>query len=150
MKIFKFFLTFSIACLISAQQPSAYKNNIFEHELLLGAWAFESMTTIKKAKREEITILYKDNKNIETLHFKDSGAINYDVINDGIKKNGVGVWFSDENHLTIIVESDTTYGTFTIDENTLTLVISAEETDKQYGYSTILKYIKNNDDYFGQ
>ena len=145
MKIFKFFLTFSIACLISAQQPSAYKNNIFEHELLLGAWAFESMTTIKKAKREEITILYKDNKNIETLHFKDSGAINYDVINDGIKKNGVGVWFSDENHLTIIVESDTTYGTFTIDENTLTLVISAEETDKEYGYSTILKYIKNND-----
>ena len=145
MKIFKFFLTFSIACLVSAQQPSAYKNNIFEHELLLGAWAFESMTTIKKAKREEITILYKDNKNIETLHFKDSGAINYDVINDGIKKNGVGIWFSDENHLTIIVESDTTYGTFTIDENTLTLVISAEETDKEYGYSTILKYIKNND-----
>ena len=145
MKIFKFFLIFSIACLISAQQPSAYKNNIFEHELLLGAWAFESMTTIKKAKREEITILYKDNKNIETLHFKDSGAINYDVINDGIKKNGVGIWFSDENHLTIIVESDTTYGTFTVDENTLTLVISAEETDKEYGYSTILKYIKNND-----
>tara|TARA_B100000212_G_scaffold322430_1_gene281772 strand:+ start:177 stop:617 length:441 start_codon:yes stop_codon:yes gene_type:complete len=145
MKIFKFFLTFSIACLISAQQPSAYKNNIFEHELLLGAWAFESMTTIKKAKREEITILYKDNKNIETLHFKDSGAINYDVINDGIKKNGVGIWFSDENHLTIIVDSDTTYGTFTIDENKLTLVISAEETDKEYGYSTILKYIKNND-----
>ena len=145
MKVFKFFLTFSIACLISAQQPSAYKNNIFEHELLLGAWAFESMTTIKKAKREEITILYKDNKNIETLHFKDSGAINYDVINDGIKKNGVGIWFSDENHLTIIVDSDTTYGTFTIDENKLTLVISAEETDKEYGYSTILKYIKNND-----
>ena len=145
MKVFKFFLTFSIACLISAQQPSAYKNNIFEHELLLGAWAFESMTTIKKAKREEITILYKDNKNIETLHFKDSGAINYDVINDGIKKNGVGVWFSDENHLTIIVESDTTYGTFTIDENTLTLVISTEETDKQYGYSTILTYTKSKD-----
>ena len=142
MKIFKFFLTFSVTCLISAQQPSAYKNNIFEHELLLGSWAFESMTTIKKAKREEITILYKDNKNIETLHFKDSGSINYDVINDGIKKNGVGIWFSDENHLTIIVESDTTYGTFTIDENTLTLVISAEETDKEYGYSTILKYIK--------
>ena len=145
MKIFKFFLTFSIACLISAQQPSAYKNNIFEHELLMGAWAFESMTTIKKAKREEIIILYKDNKNIETLHFKDSGAINYNVINDGIKKNGVGIWFSDENHLTIIVDSDTTYGTFTIDENKLTLVISAEETDKEYGYSTILKYIKNND-----
>ena len=146
MKIFKFFLILFMTCLISAQQSSTYKKNIFEHELLLGAWAFESMTTIKKAKREEITILYKDNKNIETIHFKDSGAINYDVINDGIKKNGVGIWFSDENHLTIIVESDTTYGTFTIYENTLTLVISAEETDKQYGYSTILKYIRSKDD----
>ena len=74
------------------------------------------MTTIKKAKREEITILYKDNRNIETLHFKESGAINYNVINDGIEKNGVGIWFSDENHLTIIVDSDTTYGTFEVDE----------------------------------
>ena len=146
MKVFKFFLTFSIAYLIPAQQPSAYKNNIFEHELLLGSWAFESMTTIKKAKREEITILYKDNKNIETLLFNDSGAINYDVINDGIEKNGVGIWFSDESYLTIIVESDTTYGTFTIDENTLTLIINAKETDKQYGYSTILKYTKSKDD----
>ena len=145
MNIFKFFFTLSIACSVYGQKPFTYKKNIFEHELLLGSWAFESMTTIKKAKREEITILYKDNKNIETLHFKDSGAINYDVINDGIKKNGVGIWFSDENHLTIIVDSDTTYGTFTIDENTLTLVISAEETDKKYGYNTILKYIKNND-----
>ena len=145
MKIFKIFLIFSIACLIPAQNPSADKKDIFENQLLLGAWAFESMTTIKKAKREEITILYKDNKNIETLHFKDSGAINYDVINDGIEKNGIGIWFSDEKHLTIIVDSDTTYGTFTVDENILTLVISAEETDKQYGYSTILKYIKSKD-----
>ena len=145
MKIFKIFFTFFVACQIFAQQSSTLKKSIFEHELLLGAWTFESMTTIKKAKREEITILYKDNKNIETLHFKDSGAINYDVINDGIEKNGVGIWFSDESHLTIIVESDTTYGTFTIDENTLTLVISTEETDKQYGYSTILTYIKNKD-----
>ena len=145
MKIFKIFLIFSIACLIPAQNPSADKKDIFENQLLLGAWAFESMTTIKKAKREEITILYKDNKNIETLHFKDSGAINYNVINDGIEKNGIGIWFSDEKHLTIIVDSDTTYGTFTVDENILTLVISAEETDKQYGYSTILKYIKSKD-----
>ena len=139
------FLFVSIVLSVSAQSLSTNTKSIFKHDLLVGTWAFESMTTIKKAKREEITILYKDNKNIETLHFKESGAINYDVINDGIEKNGVGIWFSDENHLTIIVESDTTYGTFTIDENTLTLVISAEETDKKYGYNTILKYIKNND-----
>ncbi len=142
MKIFKPILTLSIVCSIFAQRPNVEKNNNFEHQLLLGSWAFESMTTIKKAKREEITILYKDNKNIETLSFESSGAINFDVINDGIAKNGVGIWFSEENHLTIIVESDTTYGTFTVDENILTLVITNDETDKQYGYSTILKYIK--------
>ena len=64
----------------------------------------------------------------------------YDVINDGVEKNGLGVWFADESHLTIIVESDTTYGTFEVEQNTLTLVISTEETDEIYGFSTILKY----------
>ena len=80
------------------------------------------------------------NKNIETLHFKEAGSINYDVINDGVENNGLGIWCADESHLTIIVESDTTYGTFEVEKNTLTLVISAEETDKNYGFSTILKY----------
>ena len=142
MKIFKPILTLFIVCSISSQSPNIEKKNNFEHQLLLGSWAFESMTTIKKAKREEITILYKDNKNIETLSFESSGAINFDVINDGIAKNGIGIWFSEENHLTIIVESDTTYGTFTVDENILTLVITNDETDREYGYSTILKYSK--------
>ena len=86
MKIFKPILTLFIVCSISSQSPNIEKNNNFEHQLLLGSWAFESMTTIKKAKREEITILYKDNKNIETLSFESSGAINFDVINDGIAK----------------------------------------------------------------
>ena len=31
------------------------------------------MTTITKAQREEITIVYKDENNIETLSFDDSG-----------------------------------------------------------------------------
>ena len=102
---------------------------------------FESMTTIKKAKREEITILYKDKKNLETLKFEDSGAINFNVINDGIEKNGKGIWFAEDNYLTIIVESDTTYGTYSVDGNTLMLIINAEETENTYGYNTILKYI---------
>jgi len=59
-----------------------------------------------------------------------------------MEKNGIGIWFADDNHLTIIVESDTTYSTFSIDESMLTLVINAEETDSLYGYSTIIKYIK--------
>ena len=58
MKIFKPILTLFIVCSISSQSPNIEKNNNFEHQLLLGSWAFESMTTIKKAKREEITILY--------------------------------------------------------------------------------------------
>ena len=123
------------------------KNNLFNkspllnHKKIIGSWIFESMTTIKKAKREEITILYKDKKNLETLKFEDSGAINFNVINDGIEKIGKGIWFAEDNYLTIIVESDTTYGTYSVDGNTLMLIINAEETENTYGYSTILKYI---------
>ena len=40
--------------------------------LILGKWIFQSMTTITKAQREEITIVYKDENNIETLSFDDS------------------------------------------------------------------------------
>ena len=135
-------LPFFILLFVYPQTNSLLKPLFFKHEKLLGVWAFESMTTIRNAKRQEITILYKDKKNIETLQFETSGAIKYDVLNDGIEKNGTGIWFADDSHLTIIVESDTTYGTFSIDENILTLVVNAEETDKLYGYSTIIKYIR--------
>ena len=142
MKNFKFLFYFLIFSLIYPQNTSTKQTPFFKHQDLLGVWAFESMTTIRKAKRQEITILYKDKKNIETLQFETSGAIKYNVLNDGIKKNGNGIWFADDSHLTIIVESDTTYGTFSIDESMLTLVIDAEETNKLYGYSTIIKYIR--------
>ena len=142
MKNFKFLLLFFILDLGYPQTSSLSEPPFFKHQKLLGVWAFESMTTIRNAKRQEITILYKDKKNIETLQFETSGAIKYDVLNDGIEKNGNGIWFADDSHLTIIVESDTTYGTFSIDENILTLVVNAEETDKLYGYSTIIKYIR--------
>ena len=142
MKNFKFLLLFFILDLGYPQTSSLSKLPFFKHQKLLGVWAFESMTTIRNAKRQEITILYKDKKNIETLQFETSGAIKYDVLNDGIEKNGTGIWFADDNHLTIIVESDTTYSTFSIEESMLTLVINAEETDSLYGYSTIIKYIK--------
>ena len=42
---------------------------------ILGKWIFQSMTTITKAQREEITIVYKDEKNVETLSFDESGEI---------------------------------------------------------------------------
>jgi len=142
MKNFKFLFLFFILDHVYLQTSSLSEPPSFKHQKLLGVWAFESMTTIKNAKRQEITILYKDKKNIETLQFETSGAIKYDVLNDGIEKNGTGIWFAYDSHLTIVVDSDTTYGTFSIDENILTLVINAEETNKLYEYSTIIKYIR--------
>ena len=142
MKNFKFLILFFILNLGYPQTSPLSEPPLFKHQKLLGVWAFESMTTIRKAKRQEITILYKDKKNIETLQFETSGAIKYDVLNDGVEKNGNGIWFAEDSHLTIIVESDTTYGTFSIDENILTLIITTEETNKLYGNSTIIKYLK--------
>tara|TARA_B100000131_G_scaffold314841_1_gene352324 strand:+ start:10285 stop:10644 length:360 start_codon:yes stop_codon:yes gene_type:complete len=110
---------------------------------ILGFWLFESMTTITKGKREEITILYKDDKNIESLEFKKNGSIIFDVLNDGIKKTGKGVWYADETNVAIIVDSDTTYGRYEITGKSLTIITNEEETKEYYGYSTILKYQKN-------
>ena len=107
---------------------------------ILGKWIFQSMTTITKAQREEITIVYKDEKNIETLSFDDSGEIVYDVMNDGVNKTGRGVWYADQLYVSIIVDSDTTYGTYEIEDGSLTIITTEEESDEYYGNSTILKY----------
>ena len=107
---------------------------------ILGQWIFQSMTTITKAQREEITIVYKDEKNVETLTFDESGGIAYNVTNNGIKKTGRGVWYSDDSYVKIIIESDTTYGALQIEDGSLTIITSEEESDEFYGYSTILKY----------
>ena len=110
--------------------------------VLFGTWIFESMTTITKAQREEITIVYKDKKNVETLSFYESGAIEYNVMNDGINKNGTGTWYAEDAYITIIVDSDTTYGTYECQNSELTIITSEAESDEYYGYSTILKYFK--------
>ena len=107
---------------------------------LVGEWVFESMTTITKAEREEITILYNDENNLETLSFENSGAIKYNVMNEGVEKLGGGVWYSDNPYITIIVEKDTTYGTYQIENNTLSIIVTEDESEEYYGYSTILKY----------
>ncbi len=142
MKNIIILLPFFILCSLQSQTNAISKLPSFKHKKLLGVWAFESMTTIRNAKRQEIIILYKDKKNIETLQFETSGAIKYDVLNDGLEKNGKGIWYAEDSHLTIIVDSDTTYGTFSIEENILTLVINTEETNKLYENSTIIKYLK--------
>ena len=132
MKIFHILLLLICCSFLEAQ------NN---HSELFGTWVFESMTTITNAAREEITIVYKDKKNIETLSFNKSGAIYYNVINDGIQNDGSGVWFAQEGYLTIIVKADTTYGTYEIEDNYLTIITREEESDEHFGFSTILKYI---------
>ena len=132
----KKFITTSFLIAMTVQYAQDKESSI------LGEWIFQSMTTITKAQREEITIVYKDEKNVETLTFDESGEIAYNVTNDGIKKTGRGVWYSDDSYVTIIVESDTTYGTLQIEGGSLTIITSEEESDEFYGYSTILKYSK--------
>ena len=107
---------------------------------ILGKWIFQSMTTITKAQREEITIVYKDENNIETLSFDDSGEIVYDVMNDGVYKTGRGVWYADQSYVSIIVDLDTTYGTYEIESSFLIIITTEEESDEYYVDRTILKY----------
>ena len=141
MKLFKSLSMLVISSILFTQQNPFRINQEDNHLELIGSWVFESMTTITKAKREEIKIVYKDNKNIETLSFDESGSISYNVLNDGIEKNGDGIWFSELEYLTIIVDTDTTYGTYKIEKNNLTILIDTEETESNYGYSTVIKYL---------
>ena len=133
MKIQSILLLISFSVILQAQS-----NQI----TLLGTWVFQSMTTITKAQREEITIVYKDQNNVETLSFNESGSIGYNVMNDGIEKNGAGIWYAEDEYITIIVDSDTTYGTYEFQGNELIIITSELESEEYYGYSTILKYIK--------
>ena len=134
-----YFITFFLSFLFSNQNPLK-KDFIYKHDNLIGRWNFESMTTIKKGKRDEITILYKDKKNTETLTFEISGALIYNVLNDGIKKEGNGVWYAENDFLTIVVDADTTYGTYSIKNTKLILIINSEETENAYEYNTVLQY----------
>ena len=133
MKIQRILLLITLPVILQAQSNQV---------ILFGTWVFESMTTITKAQREEITIVYKDEKNVETLSFYESGSIEYNVMNDGIEKNGTGTWYAEDTYMTIIVDSDTTYGTYTLLDKELTIITSEMESEEYYGYSTILKYIK--------
>ena len=133
MKIQRILLLISFSVILQA-----HSNQI----TLLGTWVFQSMTTITEAQREEITIVYKDQNNVETLSFNESGSIEYNVMNDGIEKNGTGTWYAEDTYMTIIVDSDTTYGTYTLQDKELTIITSEIESEEYYGYSTILKYIK--------
>lgn len=141
MNLFKSLSLLVVGSILFTQQNPFRINQKNNHLKLIGSWVFESMTTITKAQREEIKIVYKDSKNIETLSFDESGSISYNVLNDGIEKKGDGIWFAELEYLTIIVGTDTTYGTYKIEKNNLTILIDTEETQSNYGYSTVIKYL---------
>ena len=107
---------------------------------ILGKWIFQSMTTITKAQREEITIVYEDENNNETLSYDDSGEIIYNVINDGVKETGRGVWYADQSYVSMIVDLYTTFGTYEIENSFLTIITSEGKSDEYYGNRTVLKY----------
>tara|TARA_B100000941_G_C28024317_1_gene311655 strand:- start:83 stop:370 length:288 start_codon:yes stop_codon:yes gene_type:complete len=93
---------------------------------ILSKWIFQSMTTITRSQREEITIVYKNENNIETLSFDDSSEIIYNVINDGVKETGRGVWYADQSYVSMIVDLYTTFGTYEIKNNFLTFITTEE------------------------
>ena len=97
------------------------------------------MTTITKSQRDEITILYKD-KDINKTISIDSGEIVYNVINDRVKKTGLGVWHADQSYVSVIVDLDTTYGTYEIENGFLTIITTEKKSDEYYGNRTTLKY----------
>ena len=76
MKNLKFLLPFFILLFVYPQTSSFLKPSLFKHEKLLGVWAFESMTTIRNAKRQEITILYKDKKILKPCNLKPQAQLN--------------------------------------------------------------------------
>ena len=107
---------------------------------VLSKGIFQSMTTITEAQREKVTIIYKGESNIKTLSFDNSGEIVYNVINDGVKKTGLGVWHADQSYVSVIVDLDTTYGTHEIENSFLTIVTTEKKSDEYYGNRTTLKY----------
>ena len=103
-------------------------------------WFFDSMTTITKAKREKITILYKDEKNFEYLTFKKPNILEYYVINDGFEHTGLAKWNLKKDNLKIISGQDTIKSILKIEDNILSIVTYDTEPKTNYGYTTIIKY----------
>jgi len=103
-------------------------------------WLFESMTTITKAKREEILILYQDKNNFESLTFKKPNILEYYVINDGFEHTGLAKWSLNDKNLTIISNKDTIESIAKIENNILSIITTNIEPGTNYDFTTIIKY----------
>ena len=104
------------------------------------SWLFKSMTTITKAKREKITILYQDENNFETLTFKSPDILEYYVINDGIEHNGLAKWSLIDKNLTIISGKETTESFIEINDSSLSIITKDYNPLTSHNLTTIIKY----------
>ena len=57
----------------------------------------------------------------------------------GLKKTGRGVWCADQSYVSIIVDLDTTCGTYEIENSFLTIIMTEKDSDEYYGNRAILK-----------
>ena len=130
-KIYYLFFYLIIFTKTFSQNSELITNNI---------WFFESMTTITKAKREKITIFYKDENNFESLTFRIPNILEYYVINDGFEHTGLAKWILNEENLTIITGQDTINGVLKIENNILSIITYNTEPETNHGYTTIIKY----------
>ena len=50
------------------------------------------------------------------------------------------MWYADQSYVSIIVDLDTTCGTYEIENSFLTIITTEKDYDEYYGNSTILNY----------
>jgi len=105
-----------------------------------GSWLFKSMTTITKAKREKISILYQDENNFETLTFRSPDILEYYVINDGIEHIGLAKWSLLGNNLTLVSGKDITESFIEVEDSFLNIITKEYDPVTNYTFTTIIKY----------
>ena len=104
------------------------------------SWLFKSMTTITKAKREKISILYQDENNFETLTFRSPDILEYYVINDGIEHIGLAKWSLLGNNLTLVSGKDITESFIEVEDSFLNIITKEYDPVTNYTFTTIIKY----------
>ena len=134
--------TLFVICAVSLPaQDSFFKiKPKYKHLKLLGEWTFETMQTTTQAENEEISIINKDENNVETISFNKDGKLSYNAKSNGVRNKGTGTWYTKENRLRIIADSDTIDGTYQIENDWLIITSNEAETDDYYAYRVTIKY----------
>ena len=82
----------------------------------------------------------QDEKNVETLSFHRSGSMSFVSMKNGKEKKGRGLWLIKDENVRIIAMKNTIDAVYNIDNGILALTTSEKETDKFYGFTSIVKY----------